>query len=69
MWKQIQNPSTFGSTLTKTSLFPVHLAVHLQSQYKQYISVHISTSGHPEKRKKSEKKIENKKNSYKKTRM
>ena len=48
IWERVkENISTFSSTSLKKDLFAVHFAVHLQSQYKQYISVQISTSGHP----------------------
>ena len=39
--------STFISTSSKRDTLSVHLAVHLPYQYRKYISVHISTSGHP----------------------
>ena len=34
------------STLLKTGSSSVHIAEHLLNQYKNYISIHISTSGH-----------------------
>ena len=45
--KKTQNISTFISTTPKLGLFAVHFAVYLLYQYKKYISVQISTSGHP----------------------
>ena len=42
-----KNISTYISTSSKLGIFAVHFAVYLLYQYKKYISVQISTSGHP----------------------